>query len=147
MSVDCLVAASIFTDIIFYIPEFDQYCEHVAVLWIKSILSMYRLCLNEPVCAIIAKSQQGLAHKYLWELMYMYKPLSARSSRPLRYADRYDRHVCGSRSSLSQNRAFAVVVPVICNDTPPALRSVMLQGISPTSLGSLKTFHFTCLSR
>ena len=52
-----------------------------------------------------------------------------------------------SRTSLSQNRAFAVVGPALWNDIPPALRSVMLQGISSASLRSLKTFLFTCLSR
>ena len=70
--------------------------------------------------------------------------LSARSSRPLRSADRCDLLVGTpwSRTSLSQNRAFAVVGPALWNDTPPALRSVMLQGISPASLRSLKTsFH------
>ena len=49
--------------------------------------------------------------------------------------------------SLSQNRVFAVVGPALWNDTPPALPSVMLQEISPSSLRSLKTFIFTCLSR
>ena len=45
-------------------------------------------------------------------------------------------------TSLSQNRAFAVVGPALRNNTSPALRSVMLQGISPASLRSLKTsFH------
>jgi len=33
-----------------------------------------------------------------------------------------------SRTSLSQNRAFAVVAPSLWNDTPPTLQSVMLQG-------------------
>src|SRR6218665_482273 len=94
---------------------------------------------------LVAKSQQGLAPRYLCELMS--KPLSARSSRPLRSADRCDLIVPWSRTSLSQNRAFAVVGPALWNDTPPALRSVMLQGISSASLRSLKTFLFTCLSR
>ena len=40
--------------------------------------------------------------------------------------------------SLSQNWAFAVVGPALWNDTPPALQSVMLEGISPVSLHSLK---------
>src|SRR6218665_1407589 len=72
----------------------------------------------------------------------MSKPLSARSSRPLRSADRCDLLESWSRTSLSQNRAFAVVGPALWNDTPPALRSVMLQGISSASLHSLKTsFH------
>jgi len=53
-----------------------------------------------------------------------------------------------SRTSLSQKRAFAVVGPALWNETPPALRSVMLQGISPASLHSLNAFLFcTCLSR
>ena len=61
------------------------------------------------------------------------KPLSARSSRPLRSADRCDLLVPWPRTSLSQNRAFAVVGPALWNDTPPALRSVMLQGMSSAS--------------
>src|SRR6218665_3936577 len=40
------------------------------------------------VVLLVAKSQQDLASKYLCELMS--KPLSARSSRPLRSADRCD---------------------------------------------------------
>src|SRR6218665_469380 len=55
----------------------------------------------------VAKSQQGLAPKYLCELMS--KPPSSRSSRPLRSADRCDLLIPWSRTSLSQNRAFAVM--------------------------------------
>src|SRR6218665_24344 len=69
------------------------------------------------------------------------------SSRLLRSVDRCDLLVPWSRTSLTQNRTFAVVGPALCNDTTPALQSVMLQGISPASLFSLKTFLFTCLSR
>src|SRR6218665_204483 len=97
------------------------------------------------VLLLVAKSQQGLAPKYLFELMS--KPLSARSSRPLRSADRSDLLVPWSCTSLFQNRAFAVVGPALWNDTPPALRSLMLRGISSASLRSLKTFLFICLSR
>src|SRR6218665_2840244 len=93
---------------------------------------------------LVAKSQQGLAPKYLCELMS--KPPSARSSRPLRSADRCYLLIPWSRTSLSQNRALAVVGPALWNDSP-ALRSVMLQGISSASLRSLKTFIFTSLSR
>src|SRR6218665_1568086 len=75
------------------------------------------------VLLLVAKSQQGLAPKYLCELMS--KPPSARSSRPLRSADRCDLLIPWSRTSLSQNRTFAVVGPALWNDSPPALRSVM----------------------
>jgi len=75
----------------------------------------------------VAKSQQGVAPKYLYELMS--KPLSARSSRPLRSADRCDLLVRWSRTSLSQNRTSALVGPALWNDTSLALRSVMLQRI------------------
>src|SRR6218665_1182897 len=92
------------------------------------------------VLLLVAKSQQGLAPRYLCELMS--KPLSARSSRPLRSADSCGLLVPWSRTSLSQNWAFAVVGPTLWTDTPPAFRSVMLQGISWASLRSLKTsFH------
>src|SRR6218665_1491946 len=74
------------------------------------------------VLLLVAKSQQGLAPKYLCELMSI--PPSARSSRPLRSADRCDLLIPWSRTSLSQNRAFAVVGPALWNDSPPALRSV-----------------------
>src|SRR6218665_3408204 len=97
------------------------------------------------VLLLVAKSQQGLAPKYLCELMS--KPPSARSSRPLHSGDRCDLLIPWSRTSLSQNRAFAVVGPALWNDSPPALQSVMLQGISSASLRSLKTFIFTSLSR
>src|SRR6218665_2251008 len=97
------------------------------------------------VLLLVAKSQQGLALRYLSVLMS--KPLSALSSHLLRSADRCDLLVPWSRTSLFQNRAFAVVGPALWNDTPPALWSVMLQGISSASLHSLKTFLFTCLSR
>src|SRR6218665_563495 len=96
------------------------------------------------VLLLVAKSQQG---RYLCELMS--KPLSAHSSRPLRSADHCDLLVPWSRTFLSQNRAFAVVGPALgmILHQAPALRSVMLQGISSASLRSLKTFLFTCLSR
>ena len=71
---------------------------------------------------MVAESQQGLAPKYLCELMP--KPLSARSSRLLHSADRCDFLILWSDSSLSQNRAFAVVGPALWNNTPPALWSV-----------------------
>jgi len=77
------------------------------------------------VVLLVAKSQQGLPPRYLCELRS--KPLSARSSRPLRSADPCDLLVPWSHTSLSQNRAFAVVGPALWNYTPPALRSVMLQ--------------------
>src|SRR6218665_845361 len=94
------------------------------------------------VLLLVAKSQQGLPPTYLSTLMP--KPLSTRSSRPLCSADRCDLLVpC---TSLSQNRAFAVVGPAIWSNTPPALQCVMLQVISPASLRSLKTFLFVCLS-
>src|SRR6218665_795253 len=84
------------------------------------------------VLVLVAKSQQGLEPRYLCELMS--KPISARSSRPLRSADRYDLLVPFSLTSLSQNRAFAVASDALWNDTLPALRSVMLQWISSASL-------------
>jgi len=100
------------------------------------------------VMFLVAKSKLGLAPKYISDLMY--KPLSARSSRRLLSADCCDLlvHVTQSRTSLSQNRGFAVTVvgPTLWNATPPALRSVILQGIPPASLRSLKTARFTCLS-
>src|SRR6218665_989527 len=42
---------------------------------------------------------------------------------------------------------FAALDPAPWNDSPPALRSMMLQGISSASLRSLKTFIYTSLSR
>src|SRR6218665_266936 len=99
--------------------------------------------LDYKVLLQVAKSQQGLAPRYLCELMA--KSLSARSSRPLRSADRCELLIPWSRTSLSQNRAFSVVGPSLWNDTSPALRSVMLQRISFASLRNLKTFIFTSL--
>src|SRR6218665_1400749 len=72
---------------------------------------------------IVAKSQLGLALKYLCELMT--KPLSARSSRPVQLADRCDDLVPLYRTALSQNRAFALMGPVLWNDSPPAFQNVM----------------------
>src|SRR6218665_1095983 len=60
---------------------------------------------------VTAKSQQGLAPRYLCELVS--KPLSTRSSHPLHSADRCDLLIPWSRTSLSQNRAFAVVGPAL----------------------------------
>src|SRR6218665_1828865 len=77
------------------------------------------------VLLLVAKSQQGLAPRYLCELMS--KSPSARSSRPLRSADRCDLLAPWYRTSLSQNLAFAVVGPALWNDTHPAIRSVMLR--------------------
>src|SRR6218665_249105 len=111
-----------------------------ALHWLP-ILARFRY----NVLLLVAESQQGLAPKYLRELMS--KPSSARSSRPLRSADRCDLLIPWSRTSLSQNRAIAVVGTALWNDSPLALRSVMLQGISSASLRSLKTFIITSLSR
>ena len=100
--------------------------------WIP-ILALVRY----KVLLLVAKSQQGLAPKYLCELMS--KPPSARSSRR-----------CALLIAvifLYQNRAFAVVGAALWNDSHPALRSVMLQRISSASPRSLKTFIFTSLSR
>src|SRR6218665_363546 len=79
------------------------------------------------VLLLIAKFQHGQAPKYLCE--FMSQPLSAHSSsHPLRSADHFDLLVPWFHSSLSQNRAFALVGPALWNDSPPALRSVMLTG-------------------
>src|SRR6218665_1112819 len=94
---------------------------------------------------LVAKVQRGLAPKYLRELMS--KQLSARSSRPLRSADRCDLLVPWPSTFLSQNRTIAFVDPALWNDAPPALLSVLLQWISSASLCSLKVFLFICLSR
>src|SRR6218665_1198689 len=110
-------------------------------------LTQSQLGLHRPykVLLLVAKSQQGLTLKYFCELLS--KPLSARSSRPLRSADRCDL-VPWSCTSLSQNRAFALVCTALWNDSPPALLSVMLQRISPASLRSLKTsFHLSVTLR
>src|SRR6218665_461406 len=82
------------------------------------------LAPNRGPCEIQgpAPSCQVPAPKYLCELMS--KPLSAHSSRPQRSTDRCDLLAPWSRTSLSQNRAFAVVGPALWNDTPPALRNV-----------------------
>jgi len=57
------------------------------------------------VLLLAAKSQQGLAPKYLSQLMFT--PLPARSSRPLRSADRCDLLIPWSRTPLFQNLAQA----------------------------------------
>src|SRR6218665_3064256 len=70
-----------------------------------------------------------------------------------RYAHSLERFV--RHSFLNLRRFYLVVLglgtplssPTLWNDSPPALRSVMLQGISSASLCSLKTFIFTSLSR
>jgi len=97
--------------------------------------------IKYKILLLVTKSQQGLAPRYLCDLMC--KPLSARSSRPLRSADRLDLFVPRSRTSLTQHRAFAVVGPSIWNDLPPAIRSRILEGISLASLRCLKTFLFS----
>jgi hypothetical protein len=94
---------------------------------------------------IVTKSQLNLAPKYLSVLFA--KPISASSSRPLRSADRLDLHVPRTRISLTQHRAFAIVGPSLWNDLPPTLRAVLLTGINPTSLRSLKTHLFSLLPR
>src|SRR6218665_2232277 len=85
--------------------------------------------IRYKVLLLIAKSQQGLAPKYLCELMS--KPLSANSYRPLRSAYSCDLPITWSRTALSQNLAFAVIGPALWNDTPPALRSVLLMKMVP----------------
>ena len=53
--------------------------------------------IKYKILLLVTKSQQGLAPRYLCDLMC--KPLSARSSRPLRSADRLD--LFGPRSRTS----------------------------------------------
>src|SRR6218665_1028473 len=97
----------------------------------------YKSDMKDLKCTVFSiATVWPLASKYLCELMF--QPLSARSSRPLRSADRCDLLVPRSPTSLSQNQAFTVVGPALWNDTPPALWSVMLQRISPVSLRSLR---------
>src|SRR6218665_2765768 len=95
--------------------------------------------VTHTVLLIVAKSQLGLALKYLCEYN-MSKLLSARSSRPVQLADRCDDLVPLFRTALSQNRVFALMGPALWNDSPPAFQNVMLYGISPVSLRSLKAF-------
>src|SRR5688572_4204700 len=97
--------------------------------------------LEYKILLLVTKSEQGLAPRYLCD--FMCKPLSARSSRPLRSADWLDLFVPRSRTSLTQHRAFAGVAPSIWNDLPPAICSCILEGISPASLRCLKTFLFS----
>ena len=92
--------------------------------------------IRHKVLLLVAKSQLGLGQIYLSELMC--KPLSARSSCPLHSADRFDLLVPWSRTSLSQH-------PSLWNDNPPAVRDMILEGLSPASLRCLKT-SFTGLS-
>src|SRR6218665_744399 len=89
---------------------------HISDYMIKNLNSLPTLArVIYKVQLLVAKSQQGLAPRYLHvhvcELMS--KPLSARSSRPLRSADRCDLlvHVPWSRTSLCHNQAFAVAGP------------------------------------
>src|ERR1043165_7959903 len=82
--------------------------------------------INHKVLLLVTKSQHGLAPRYLCDLMC--KPLSARSSRPLRSADRLDLFVTRSRTSLTQHRAFAVVGPSLWNDLPPQFVAEFLRG-------------------
>src|SRR6218665_849934 len=95
------------------------------------------------VLLLVAKSQQGLAPKYLCELMS--KPPSACPSRPLRSADRCDLLIPWSRILLYPRIGHGDCGGS-CNDSPPAPRSVMLQGILSVSLRSLKILIFTSLS-
>ena len=97
--------------------------------------------IRYKVLLLVTKSLQGLAPKYLCDLMC--KPLSARSSRPLRSADRFDLFVPRSRTSLTQHRAFAIVGPLIWNHLPSEIRGRILVGNSPASFRCLKSFLFS----
>src|SRR6218665_3837434 len=72
---------------------------------------------------LAAKSQQGLAPKYLGELKS--KPLSAPSTCQLRPVGHCDLLVAWSRTALSKSRTLALVSPELWNDSPLALQSMM----------------------
>ena len=73
--------------------------------------------IHYKVLLLVLRTQQGLAPKYLCDLMR--KPLSAVSSRPLRSADRLDLLIFRARTATVQHRAFAIVVdPSMWNDLP-----------------------------
>ena len=97
------------------------------------------------VLLLVAKSQQGLAPKYLCELMS--KSLYAHSSCPLLIVVIFLYH----GSVLLYLRIGPLLWWVLHSGMTLLLhsrvQSVMLQGISSVSLHSLKTFIFTSLSR
>src|SRR6218665_476991 len=109
------------------------------------IYTQLSLCLCLSICYLSARTCTSVFCVYhgLFSLSYNSQKKKIKFSslkKPLIFMP-------WSRTSLSQNRAFAVVGPALWNDSPPALRSVMLQGISSASLRSLKPFIFTSQSR
>ena len=95
--------------------------------------------IQYKVLLLVLRTQQGLAPKYLCDLMR--KPLSAVSSRPLRSADRLDLLV------PRQGLPWPNTVPLpswalLCGMTSPSIRSKILVGVPPSSLRCLKTFLF-----
>src|SRR6218665_2409844 len=121
-------------------------CSHISEYMINELHWLQILAIvRYKVLLLVAKSQHGLAPKYLCELMS--KPQSARSSRPLRFADRCGLLIIMVPYCFIPDLGFAVVGPSLWNDTPPALRSVMLLGISSASLRNVKTLIFTRMSR
>ena len=93
--------------------------------------------IQYKVLLVVLRTQQGLAPKYLCNLMH--KPVS---SPPLQSADQLDLLVPQSWTGTVLHRAFAIVGPSMWNDLPPSIRSKILVGVPPSSLHCLKTFLF-----
>ena len=68
------------------------------------------------------------------------RPLSAASGRSLRSLDRHDLLVPRSPTATAQHRAYASVGPMLWNDLPTTIRSVILTGGISASSRCLKTF-------
>ena len=83
----------------------------------------------------------GLAPRYLCDSIR--RPLSAASGRSLRSLDRHDLLVPRSRTATAQHRAYASVGPMLWNDLPSTIRSVILTGGISASSRCLKTFLFS----
>ena len=83
----------------------------------------------------------GLAPRYLCDSIR--RPLSAASGRSLRSLDRHDLLVPRSRTATAQHRAYASVGPMLWNDLPSTIRSVIVTAGISASSRCLKTFRFS----
>jgi len=105
-------------------------CSHISDYIIKELHWLPILArVRYKVLLLVAKSQQGLAPRYLCELMS--KPLSARPSRLL-YSDRCDLLVPWSCTSLSGSlRLWVLYFGMI---SPASIRSLKTSFLLPVTL-------------
>src|SRR6218665_1429965 len=96
--------------------------------------------IHFKIIFLVYKAFLGLAPSYLCKLIM--RPLSSISGRPLRSLVRTDLLVPGSRTSTSQQCAFASAGPLLWNCPPVKTRAQILSSSLSSTSRLLKSFLF-----